>query len=355
MSLLWLDGFDWMTNALSDTAAACALQKRYRAANLSFSNPDGASATGRQGGTGIELGASGQFFQTPSIQEYSTSDHIYVGYALHTGSTIGYNGNPVLSIDRQQSSQCDFRLWDDGTGQLYPGGGKFDTGFRPNRWYYVELHFYIHNTTGLAELKVNGEVIHTVPSADFQASGLGTGWTSLIWLSHGISSMIDDIYVCNDQGSTNNTYLGDTHVVLLNPNGDDTTQWTQSGGGGHYQDVDDHPVTPSDAEVWSDVDYVESDTTGNKDLFEYENLPTAMSGATIKAVQCFSIIRTTNAQVVSFKDICKSGTTEVDLSTTAIMWDNYHPLWTIQETDPDTAGAWSYATVNAALFGVKVG
>jgi hypothetical protein len=80
-----------------------------------------------------------------------------------------------------------------------------------------------------------------------------------------------------------------------------------------------------------------------------------MSGATIQAVQCFSVIRTTNAQVMSFKDICKSGTTEIDLSTTAIMWDNYHPLVTIQETDPDTAGAWTYTTVNAALFGVKVG
>jgi hypothetical protein len=354
MSLLWLDGFDWMTDSLGQTNAERALKKRYRATNL-FTGTDGGSVTGRQGGTAIQYNNTGQFIQTYSIQSFGDSDHIYVGYALHTGTALGHNGVSVLTIQRQNSTQCGFLLWGDGTGQLFPGGAKFNTTLRANRWYYVEFHFYIHNTTGLAEFKINGEVIHTDPSADFQSSGLGTGWNSLIWYSHGNGSIIDDLYVCNDQGSDNNTYLGDTRVIMLNPNGDDTTQWTQSGVGGHYEEVDDNPVTPPDAEVWTDDDYIESNTTNNKDLFNYEDLPSEFTGATIKAVQCFSVVKTTNAQVMSFKDICKSGATEVDLSTTTIMWSNWHPVVTIQETDPNTAGAWTPTTVNAALFGVKVG
>jgi hypothetical protein len=351
MSLLWLDGFDWMAE-MSYANSQYALKKRYRGVNLGAGSPDGIIAEGRQGGRAVQFNAMAQFIQTASIQDPTDSDHVYLGYALRTGSTTGHNV-PVMQILSGTGDQCSLFLWSDGSGQLWPGGGKFDTTLRPNRWYYIEMHFYIDNA-GSAEFKVNGEVVHTVPSGDFRDDS-AVGWNNIILYSHGSGSRIDDIYACNDQGATNNTYLGDTRVVMLNPTADDTTQWVQSGGGGHYQDVDDNPVTPPDAEVWTDDDYIESGTTSNKDLFEYENLPAAMSGAAIKAVQCFSVIRTTNAQVMSFKDICKSGTTEIDLSTTAIMWDNYHPLVTIQETDPDTAGAWTYTTVNAALFGVKVG
>jgi hypothetical protein len=220
-------------------------------------------------------------------------------------------------------------------GQFYPGGALFDTTLKNNRWYYIELYFSIHNSTGAAEMKVNGVSVHTDTNVDMQ-------------------SLSSDSYTAIQFGSSD-TFLGDTRVVMVKPNGDYTTDWTQSGVGSHYQDVDDQPITPTGVEVWTDTDYVEDSVTSNQDIFEYENLPSAYSGSTISGVQLVSVIRTTSAQSMSFKDVCRSSTTEVAVSTSEIMWDNYHPYWTIIETDPNTSSAWTQANVDAAKFGVEVG
>jgi hypothetical protein len=239
-------------------------------------------------------------------------------------------------------------------GQFYPGGALFDTTLKNNRWYYIELYFSIHNSTGAAEMKVNGVSVHTDTNVDMQSLS-SDSYTAIQFGSSGVDSLLDDVYICNDQGTANNTFLGDTRVVMVKPNGDYTTDWTQSGVGSHYQDVDDQPITPTGVEVWTDTDYVEDSVTSNQDIFEYENLPSAYSGSTISGVQLVSVIRTTSAQSMSFKDVCRSSTTEVAVSTSEIMWDNYHPYWTIIETDPNTSSAWTQANVDAAKFGVEVG
>lgn len=162
--------------------------------------------------------------------------------------------------------------------------------------------------------------------------------------SDGVPHNLDDVYILDTTGSTNNSFLGDSRIVTLRPAAAGaSTDFTPSAGD-NYECVDDAPGADDDAS------YVEAATTGMIDMYKsttVSELPTA-----IHAVQLRSTSRKTDAGSMGVRNRLTSGSTTVSGHTPALSTD-YSVNVDVFEADPDTGNAWTLGGVNSIEAGVE--
>jgi hypothetical protein len=215
---------------------------------------------------------------------------------------------------------------------------------------FFELKYFVANSGGSAEMKLNGASIGTF-SGDTQATANANIATHYIGGSTGSGvgpqTLYDDMYWLDDTGSApTNTFLGDTRVSCLFPDGNgNSSQFVGSDADStnNYLLVDE--TNPND-----DTDYVESATVGNKDTYTYGNLPSA-TGA-VYAVQPLMYAKKTDASARSIASVARVSATEVD-SANKVLGTGYVYYPDVRETKPG-GGAWTISDVNAAEFGPKI-
>ena len=158
-----------------------------------------------------------------------------------------------------------------------------------------------------------------------------------------VTNQYDDIYICDSTGSDNNDFLGNRKVVALRPSaaGDDT-DWTPSAGA-NYDAV-------NEVELDEDTTYVETSTTLDQDLYDYDALADVTN---IQGIQINTEVRVTDAQSYDLNAVIKSGATEDEGSEDTITPTTFVTHTRIAETDPNTSSAWTLSNVNAAQFGIK--
>jgi len=351
MALLWAEGFDWIDITSTTLQLRQALRKRYLEDYLIYSSPDATMTAGRNGGSALSWGHRGQWLRYPALNP--GSEHMYMGFAIKLLGPPA-NGFPI-QVYTYNDIQFGIELSDDGLVRLTYGMPFTYFGLKVDRWYYIEFHVLAKSSGGAYEFRVNGETIAEGTGVDM-AQRSWDGWTNLFqfgWSDFG--TIVDDIYICDDQGSINNTFLGDVKIPAIIPDGDDTSNWSISGVGTNYQAVDETPVVAVGGEVWDDTDYLYASVLDTKDLFTYSALDSEYSGATIRGVQVTTVTRVTNPQAKTLIVLCDSNATEADVASEKLMWDEYGILTGVLETDPDTDVLWTPAGVNAAKFGIKVG
>jgi hypothetical protein len=356
MALVWMDGFDWLDEMASATDAAECLKKRYGSVNNDAASPDGQIVEGRGGlGQALMLGWYAQYLGTHHLNEAETGgDTIIFGYAFK--STAFYNSQAVCEVYRNQTRAGYLKFYTDATMQWVPNGDIFASGILANGgWNYLECRVTVANGSGGAiTIRLNGRQVYE--KLGFDSTSTSDGWTHFRLKGHGTGSAIDDLYICNTEGAENNDFLGDIRVLRSNPSADFSTGWDQAGGGGHFEEIDDQPLSAGlGGEPWTDADYIEDDTPGNKCLFEYEAVAPGFINQDVKGLQLATAVKVTNTQSMHLKSILLSGTTEVDLSDDSLMWDTYQPVVSISELDPDTTDPWTVTGINATKFGVEVG
>jgi hypothetical protein len=215
----------------------------------------------------------------------------------------------------------------------------------PGFWFYVELVVKIADTGGTIDLYINGTNVLSLSSQDTRNGGNASA-DRVKWVSSSSEPcQYDDIYILDDTGSVNNARLGSQKVIGSLPAGaGSSTQFTPSAGS-NYQCVDDNPHN-------GDTDYVESGTSGHKDLYDYASIGTL---AGIKGVQINTVARETDGAPFSLYQTVKSGGTNSDGSSVAISGQTFKTITPrLLETDPDTSSAWTDSGVDAAEFGIKV-
>lgn len=219
-----------------------------------------------------------------------------------------------------------------------------------NQWYYLEMKFVIHNSTGSVELRVDGPAVISATNQDTQntsnafADTLHMGSTNdAFWVPN-----FDDLYVCDGTGSApTNDFLGDCRVESRMPNGNgNSSQFvgSDSNSTDNYLLVDETPGSNDD------TDYVESATIGNKDTYTYQDL-TSTAG-TVYGIQILPTARKTDAGFRSMKTVARLSATETDGPEQRI-GNSYAIYSDIRETKPG-GGVWTISDVNSAEFGVKV-
>lgn len=367
MALIWMDSFDYsdITPNISTNNAVWMLRRRYRFVDLT-SFEDGFMVTGAHGGTGLQTGHSNQFIRTKKLRDLTVDEEGIIGFRMkiHEDEAIKNNATWMCAYAGDRDQLC-LRVNQNGSLSVYRDNSTFletsDPGlFQPNEgWSYVEWKFRIHNTLGNWEFRKDGVVVWTSGTYNTNVFGTqGVFWDNIAIWGAGVAddTIMDDMYVVDASGSVNNDYLGPIVVESLTPDADgDSSTWTPSSGTNHAALVDDC-IDMTDA--LAETDYIEGDTTGDKDLFTYTNLssPGLADASSIHGVQVTTYRRITASAPADLKIVAKENGTEGSVTET-VRHDHTSRVFSSQvifENNPDSASAWTPAEIDAAQFGVEI-
>lgn len=235
--------------------------------------------------------------------------------------------------------------------QTTPAGGSSRCKLERLVWHYIEMKVVCHNTNGSIEVRVNGCPIINVESVNTRATGSSNDYLTRACIGrynnamyHEAYWMIDDYYVADGAGSTNNDFLGPVVVETLFPDGDDSVNFSTNTPNAHYRNVGwKHALDTTD--------YNEDNTSGNRDIFTLPALSGNMEEIHGVVGWVFAKAVTTNTD---YSIVLSSNGTETESANiTANTSGNGHTTGFIVETDPDTSNAWTPATINALKFGYE--
>jgi len=222
-------------------------------------------------------------------------------------------------------------------------------------WYYIEIKVVKSNSisAGDVSLRVDGvEWIELDAATDTLYSTEPAYTNGLLFNGRtGDIRYYDDIYICDETGAVNNTFLGPVKVATLYPAGEgNVNQFT--GSDADSTDNQLHVDDPTGQD--DDTSYVESDTADHIDLYDYDVMPADIG--TIHGVDVVSVVKNDvmgGGVVRTGAPIVRSGGSNYQGSTFNVGSPYVHKHHILEE-DPDTSTAWDEDGVEAAEFGVKV-
>lgn len=222
-------------------------------------------------------------------------------------------------------------------------------GITAGKWYYLEFEFFIHDTLGTYELRIDGVNVMSGGPVDTKATTTSNpaNTTGVYILGNSSGTLwIDDIYLIDDTGLTNNSFLGDCYVETLYPDGDGTTNdFTPLSGLTNYEMVDDGG-TPD-----TGTTYVSSSTVNHIDLYTFEDLVEEVTD--IYGVRVGAMGRIMSAGPRQVRCLARSGAVNYEGNAFGLPPDYVHVnhVW---EVNPNTAAAWTEANFNSAEFGYTI-
>lgn len=336
MSLLWIEGFE----TFGSSGAPTAINRKYTAVA-----PSGmVLSSGRTGGIAIEMSSTSESLETPDVG--ANPQTIIIGFGFKVTSLITER---LIFLRQGGTNNVGIKLNSDGSLSIErtptvlatTSAGEISTG----TWYYIELKATIDNSAGAFELKIDEVTKLNVSGVDTQASTNAYTDTVLFRGLNGGIITYDDLYVIDTLGSENNDFLGKSVIRAMYPNAAGDASDLTPDSGSNYARVNETVVD-------DDTSYVESSTTGHKDLHNHDNIsPTGV----IRGIQINTQVRDTVSGGSSLKSLVKSGTTTDTGSADTIDGTSYEHQFRILEQDPDTSAAWTLSGTDAAQIGYEVG
>jgi hypothetical protein len=343
MALLWIDGFEGYGETLGGTPAPTGVMERKYA--LTQATNTMLTQAGRYGGMAIYFGGTNNQLFTPALTTHDTmisGVNWYCNHVRYTPILVFHDGSTRSVEIRKKHNVSEL--------ELYLGGVLADTtsglGISLSTWYNVQMKIKCHATNGEYEIKVDGVTVLSATGVDTQAGTHNYHDVCLLGTTAARAPLFDDWYVCDGSGSINNDFLGVCKVVRIDPDGDDTANWTTSTPSvNHYENV-------SGTVTDDDTAYLEETTANTTDLFDYEDIA---GFSNILGIQICTECRETDADSYSIKTPIESGGNQYDDSAQVIASPGYRTRVRVEGTDPDTAVKWTESGLNAAKFGIKVG
>lgn len=349
MALLFMDSFD--------TSSTAQLGRKW---TTLVGSPAITTSNPRNGPQCLQLDRGWRV-----LKGFANQQSWVVGFGLRVAHVTGTR-NPLLGfVDISGFYQCSlclssnnilefcFRGSQNDPGTAVSGGAALQT-ISLDTWYSIQVKVTIADSIGAntCQVRVNNDLWITVDAGEDLQSTANAYANILVLEGHAAATNVtdlkmDDLYVLDDSGSTNNDFLGDCRVEALLPDGNGTTnQFNGSDGNSvdNYLLVDEVPAD-------DDTTYVEDSTATNQDLYTFDNL--SATPVSIFGVQSNIIAKKDDAGARSAKQITRSGVTVYDGDTHALSQGSYGNHACILELDPDTATAWDEAGINAAEFGLE--
>jgi hypothetical protein len=207
-----------------------------------------------------------------------------------------------------------------------------------NVWRYIELK---HTpSTGACEIRVDGilRVSGTVPTAASVAS------LNLECQGGGAQTYIDDLYVLDSTGATNNNYLGDVRVQTILPSADGANlALTPDSGTTHYNRLNE--ATPDT------TSYVSSTSVGVKDSYKYQQLTANTSSVYGVAVTSYT---SKDAPVAAgLATLVRMGSTDYVNAQPQVLSASWVVGTDLYQARPSDSAPWTPTDVNTAEFGVQ--
>jgi hypothetical protein len=259
-----------------------------------------------------------------SLWHYSSDfSEFRVRFHLSSGEDIDFRMNGAYQFD----AYVDSTKVADGT-VLFP----------INVWKHLEFRLSSANAGGRLQSWIEGV-------ADIDYTGDTQPGTSddieyiRIYKTGGSVHYVDDIHFDSSR-------LYDRRVVGAVPTSDNTAQFTASGGGSNYADVDE--LGPD-----GDTSYVSTSTDAQKDLYGHGGVDLS-DYTTPFWVTVWARGRKTVANGDQMRLVLSSNGTEQTGSFENLYTTYQGYFQMLLENDPDTAAAWAnQAAINAALIGIE--
>ncbi len=236
--------------------------------------------------------------------------------------------------------------------ELYVSSTLVNTGsieLVSQTFYLLEIHIKIANSGGAIEFKIDG-----VADASFSGDTQPGSDTTISRLQYGDAGgsnlfYFDDLAMNNTNGSVDNSWCNDGHVILMIPDSNgDVSQLLGSDGNStdNYLLVDDVPPN-------GDTDFVESSTLNEYDL--YNLAASGLTGTTIRRAWAEARAKDTVAEGGLIALVLKTLSTEYDGTTDFSLLTSYtRVVGTDHPTNPNTGSAWTVAQLDALQVGPKV-
>lgn len=309
----------------------------------------------RINGRCYQISASASVYKTlpTAVNEF------FVRFAIYHSANIANQfqwtsaaGTVLGSIRRNATTGC-YDLYIGASTLAYSGTINVPI----STWHVVELHVKIADAGGVLEFKVEG----TADGAGFSGDtkpGADTTAGRIYYIAPttvSVAFLLDDIALNDTTGGADNTWCGDAHLYPLTLNGNgDSSQWvgSDSNSTDNYLLADEIPSN-------GDTDYVQSLTSGDKDLYNVTSLPSLPSGSTISRVVVETRAKELTAAGDSLQLLVKGGTGAGAPDTEAtpvsfVLTTAYARQAAEFLVNPSTGAAWTETEVNNLQPGIKV-
>lgn len=327
MTMVFMEGFDYWTPGTSTTPPKWSLGQTRNGGAGRWGG--GSFQNSRTSGSGLV--STGTF--------PSTSTTMIVGWAQNTLSGSSYvqlmtAANVVVASMRNNG----------GNPAVYNAAGTLvvtGTSGAVSGWHYYELKIFANGASGTCELHCDGILDIASTTGNFGSTAIGALG---LFISSVASIRVDDIYALDTSGSTNNDFLGDYRIQLMQPTGAGShTEFTPSAGA-NWQNVDD-VLDPDDDTTYNR----DSTTPGDRDTFVTAGIDASALPA---AVQLNLYARKDATAARQLAGVVRQGGVDFD-GTTQTLGSGYAYTSQLYDTDP-TAAVWTAANVNADEFGYKL-
>lgn len=339
MTLLWIDGFEGYSEFGVDQGYDLG---SYGGAEI--------RSGGRGGGRCLAIAGSGVAKRIPSRTE------LIVGYARK-----GPNGGNIhISFDNSQPNIGWLAIGVDELNNVYGQQSPLSAGpylFRDieapmrlnNVWRYYEHKLKIGGgTTGSYELRIDETPVVTLSGINTRYGGSSPASIERI-VTAGTGALLDDFYIADTLGATDNDFLGDLRMIDIHPNGPVLSQWTPAAATANWEQVKD--ILTDD-----DATYNQSGNVGDKDIYEYED-PNLPSGTVVIALATMtSARRLGDSGPRELRAYIRGGigsatpTVEVEGGIHQLS-DTYYMEQFLRTTNPATGNRWTAAEVDAIRAG----
>jgi len=337
MTLLFVDGFDHYATA--------DLAKKWTSGGGNMT----VGAVGRRSGSGI----SGSTSAANLSKTLAASASWVVGFAFHI-ATAPAAARRICAFYDAGTTQCELRVNADMTLSVTRNGTALTNGtsvatLAAGIFAYIEFKVTIANSisAGSCKVRINGaDVITVATSQDLQNTANASANQFILGIENSSATVtFDDVYICDQAGSTNNDFLGDVRVDTIYPTSDGNySQFTPSTGTSHFALVDE--TTPNT------TDYNDGSTVSDRDSYGMGNLA-ALTSQTVYGVQVNAAILKDDAGAKSACTMVRSSSTNADGASAALGTSQVY-VSQVFETDPNGAIPWTETTVNSMESGVKV-
>jgi hypothetical protein len=289
MTLVLLESFDYGRTSAMEIFNVGALWHKWPRNDDATSTGTAVLLTSGRTGRCLHLGASDRFGLVMVHEDPLMWDDLYIfGFAWKGGMSYVPVGGPRIDLmgfkaDGTLVSHCYLRSGPtNGAGSIAVCRSATDTllhetgaGVVPTdttTWCYIEIKIRCHASAGTIEIHVNGIEVANVSGKNTSSDTSGINKFAGIKVdrgSNGGNNQMDDVYVCNEQGTENNDFLGDVQVHIGEVDGATagaSSQWTPLGQTTNQNCVDDDILAP-ESNVANMNDFVRATSSGLKDLY----------------------------------------------------------------------------------------
>jgi hypothetical protein len=358
MALLWCDGFDHYGTSPNGGRDAMLAGVWAELSGGISAIPRISTTHARTGGHALYFPENNSAFESrPQARRLLGADKsvVGIGFGLYMPEIFAGNNRTGFQLRNNANGVVlTFAIQSDASIEVFRGTptgtsiGRSGQALTAQAWNHVEVRVRRHATEGSVEIRVNGVTVLDIAEEN---TG-GNDFASVVWgavrnsaTDFSYEFYIDDVFAWDDQGSSNNDFLGPLGVYTLFPD-DDTldADWSVTGAGTGFAAIDD--AAPDD-----DSSYIAAGGASDVSAFEVGDLPGGISQ--VAAVVAVSRMRKTDAGDGNVQmGLVSSEVGSPPLPAVAFGEDRpiteVYTYWQdVFELDPATGGAWTPAAVNS--------